>query len=103
MPDGGYLVGATVRLLARLSVAGTRDPATATVSLASVTRSGVTVTGLPTSFTLNSDGLYELPIDTTGLPTGTYNYVVRADGGTNAISLAEGVFSLRVASALLTL
>jgi hypothetical protein len=98
MPDGYYLIPSTIRIRARVTKAGTRDPEDASVTLAALNVGGQSVAVTDRNFTKISDGEYVFLLATAALAPGTYKYVVRASNGTDAVTVVEDAFVLKATS-----
>lgn len=97
MASRAFTIGDTVFLRARVSEAGTRNPANpsggVTLTRLAVDRTHVNLPGT-TAFTKASDGLYVLALTTDSLAAGTYSWMALVDGGAAGKQVVEDVFVL---------
>lgn len=98
-PDDGYLIGSTVKLRIKASLAGTRTPANTNVTLVALSLNGEQ-TALPTTtaYSVRADGDYQLALDTRTMDPGAYRYVTVV--GTDPLNqtVVEDGFTLKATS-----
>lgn len=80
MPSRNFFVGETVHLTTRVSLPGTKTPATAVVTLESLKLNGAVLTVADTTFDEKTKGEYILAIPTVGFAPGLYDLVVTVTG-----------------------
>lgn len=93
--DRTFKVGETIHLRTRISVAGTRTPTDATVTLTRLMLGAVPVTVTPTAFTRINEGDYQLVLHTDSLVPGAYDVVITISGGPDLVAIVTDRFALR--------